>query len=250
MKRLVFVSIILLLLSSCGYQKLLVYEPSAKEEISTFFSNGIPIGSFSSEDEFLLFSVDETSLFGSAYLRVWLLYENKSSTAYLLEPYNVITLETEKEGEFFAEYLAESPSKILSTIDEQEAATMIFKSIGGALEALTVDGTTIKSNTGKVHKINDEDEKRKIILQQTQNDLENTANWYNLFKNSFSSGVLRKNTVFLNQSVNGYLYFPIAKVNGTNMTYYSTDIKELNFSLLLKSKGISKKIKLVPTAVW
>ena len=251
MKRLILLLFILLLFFGCSNQKFIVYEPSTSDVVSSFFSNGIPIGSYSSDDEFILFSVDETQLFGKAYLRVWILYENLSDNSYLLEPYNVIKLQAEKENIFYSEYEAESPSKILSAIDEEEATAMIFKAIGGALESMTIEGTTIKSNSGEVYTINDKKEKQNQILQKNQTEIQNTANWYSLFRNSINSGVIRKNTVFPNQSVNGYIYFPLGKVIGSgSWGDFEVDIDELNFKLLISSKNGQKIIKLNPTVVW
>jgi hypothetical protein len=251
MKKLILLLFFPLIFFGCASKKFLVYDPSTSEVVSSFFSNGIPIGSYSSEEEFVLFSVDETQLFGKAYLRVWLLYENLTADSYLLEPYNVIKLEAEKDNVFYSEYIAESPSKILSAIDQEEATAMIFKAIGGALESMTVEETTIKSNTGTEYAINDKKEKQKQILQNNQIELQNNANWYNLFRNSISSGVLRKNTVFPNQSVNGYLYFPLGKVHGSNTgDAFAIEIDELNFNLLMVSKNGVKKIKLTPTTIW
>jgi hypothetical protein len=251
MKRLILLLLFPLLFFGCANQKFIVYEPSTSDVVSSFFSNGIPIGSYSSNDEFVLFSVDEAQLFGKAYLRVWLLYENLTDNSYLLEPYNVIKLQAEKENSFYSEYEAESPSKILSAIDEAEATAMIFKAIGGALESMAVEGTTVKSNTGEVYTVNDKKEKQNQILQNNQIGLQNTANWYSLFRNSISSGVLRKNTVFPNQSVNGYIYFPLGKVIGSNsLDHFGIDIDELNFKLIISSKNGKKIIKLNPTVVW
>ena len=252
MKKLIFLIVLSLLLSSCSGNKYLIYEPSPTDEIFTFYSNGMPIGSYTADSSFILFSADEIDLFGKPYLRVWLLYENTSNSIYTLEPYNLISIEAERKGKLFSKYTAESPTKILSAIEEREAMEQILITIGGALEAISTEGTTVEGYSGTVYKIHDEKEKRDAIIQRTGYDLLNTANWYNIFKNSFSSGVLRKNTVFPNQSVNGYIYFPLNKVNGSNIYNDGSrvDINEINFKLLIKNENDIKRVELVTTTIW
>ncbi len=112
-----------------------------------------------------------------------------------------------------------------------------------------------------IYTINDKKEKIKSILRQNHNDLQNTENWYNIFKNSINDGVLRKNTVFPNQSVNGYIYFPIALAANTDNIYVSNfgndnsygneiNINDLILNLVIKTKNDFIKIKLTPTTVW
>ena len=155
MKKLLLVCLLIGIINGCSVKRFLVYEPTSANDIFTYYSNGIPINSISTDDAFILFAVDETELFSKAYLRVWLLFENTDSVAYILEPYNFLTLYAERDNDKFSDFYAESPTRILNAIDEQKAVTMVFQAIGGTLEAMNVDGTRIKSNTGVTYQVND-----------------------------------------------------------------------------------------------
>jgi len=258
MKKITLFFLTLFLIYGCSSTKhFLVYEPYSDQNIFYFFQNGIPIGSLTSQEQLILFSVDEVRMFRMPYLRVWLLYENKSTSPNLIEPFKMVTVAAEdKKGNKVNNYLAESPTKILNEIDEQAAVTKILQTIGGALEVMSTQATKIKSNTGNEFIVNDANEKRIAIMKQNKADIDDTALWYETFKQSINSGVLRKNTVFPGQSVNGYIYFPLSDINGSDNSnwgnYNSPNVKiqELTFSLLIETTFGKKAIKLNPIKVW
>ncbi len=238
-----------ILFIGCSPTHYFTYEAKPSKDTNTFYSNGIPITSYKNNQEFLLFTTQETSLDSKKYLRVWLLLQNNSDLPYLLEPYNIIEIIGTDGVETFT-FKPQSPTKILDNIEAEKNASMILTSIGGALKAMTTEGTKIKDNNGNEYKINDKEEKRDRVIELTNNDLNNTANWYNLFENSLNAGVLRKNTLFPHNSINGYIYFPLGDKFENSLSIAQYNINDFKFEIKLKLNNTIKIIELSPVSVW
>jgi len=201
-----------------------LFEPVSAPGIFTIYSNGTPIASLSTDSLLVLLSLDQTEIAGDSYFRLWVLTQNLSDTVTLLEPSKIFTVNATPKGfgdssntpwwsdtnsyrrEDFA-MRPKSPTEILNEINEEEATHTILTAIGGALEAASQRNTTVTSNRGEEYVIHDAREKRDAVNQQTAASLASIANWYDVFKSSVTSGILRKNTLFPGQSVNGYIYF-------------------------------------------
>lgn len=250
-----------------GTTSYMTYQAKPSSDTYNFYSNGIPITSYSNNQTFVLLTAQETSLFNDAYIRVWLLIQNNSDSTYVLKPYDIIELDIstpqwhyyEKNGNYLPitepdsySLKPQSPSVILSTIDAEKNTELILKSIGGALKAMAVEGTTIKDNNGNVYSVNDKEEKREKIIDRTNNELNNTANWYNMFERSFNAGVLRVNTLFPHKSINGYVYFHLPSyINGSSSGSVSLpNVKDCKFVIKLKLDNTTKIIELSPYNVW
>ncbi len=109
-------------------------------------------------------------------------------------------------------HVPESPTKILANISNEKAKSLIVQSIGGTFETMSINPTTAKTRLDDgstlTTTLNDKKEKQDIVTNRTANTMANTAIWYDTYINSVSNGILRRNTVFPGQSVNGYIYFP------------------------------------------
>jgi hypothetical protein len=211
----------------------LVYEAEPTPESYSFFSNGIPITVFEVDEAEVMFSASEENILGKAYIKVWLLYLNKTDENYLLEPYNFMSLESTDYGHK-QKHNAKSPGKILSELEEQESVDQVLNTVGTALKLLS----------------SKEDAETEIAVQHKINSRD-ISSLYNVFKESFNAGVLRKNTVFPGQSVNGFVYFPIeGAANSNDYGYVKTYIDELQFALLLYANGLEYRFKLNPGKIW
>ena len=207
-------SMIILTVIFCGCAHTsvpLLFEPVSAPSISTIYTNGVPIASVSTDSLFLLLALDQTQIAGDKYFRLWILAQNVSDTNMLLEPSKTFMLnadpkELSKVQKNFS-MSAQSPTVILNSIEDEEATHSIITAIGGALEAASAKNTTITSNRGDKYTVHDVHEKRDVINQQTSSSMTSISNWYSIFKSSITSGILRKNTLFPGQGVNGYLYF-------------------------------------------
>lgn len=70
-----------------------------------------------------------------------------------------------------------------------------------------------------------------------------TAILYDIFQSSVNSGILRRNTIFPGESVNGYIYFPIpADENG----FLLIKPESHNYRLFITTQIGSKVIEFTP----
>jgi len=225
--------LIIITLSGCSHERFIVYEAEPTPESYSFFSNGTPITVFDTDSAKIMFSASEEKILGKACLKVWLLYLNKSSDNYLLEPYNFMSLASEDYGSK-QKYEPMSPSAILKSMEDQEAVDQVLNTVGSALKLLT----------------SNEDAENEIAAQYRVNS-RNVTSLYEIFRESFNAGVLRKNTIFPGQSVNGFVYFPLEGVTNSNdYGYNKTYIDKLQFTLLLYYNGYEYRFKLKPGEAW
>jgi hypothetical protein len=211
MKYLIIV-ITILIFYGCAHTIVpIIFEPVSVPNVSTIYSNGVPLASSSIDNVSFLLSLDQTEISGNEYFRLWVLFQNESDSTMLLEPskiFSIIAIPKKASGigqEFTMQ--AQSPTIILNKVENAEALRSIMTAIGGTLEAVSAKNTTVTSNHGDRYEINDASEKRDKINERTSSSLVSISNWYSIYKSSISSGILRKNTLFKDQSINGYLYF-------------------------------------------
>lgn len=209
----ILIILILLTLGCASTVPVTKYMPEKSDDIFPFFSSGQPIAAVGSENAFMLLSLDPDYMAGRPYIRLWMLYQNISDEPYLLEPLQVADLITTRISSGRSKTNdPESPTKILAHISNEKAATMIMQAIGGSLQALAAEPTTattrLDDGSSAITTFNDRSEKQGRIADRTAGAMANTSMWYDIYQSSISDGILRRNTVFPGQSVNGYIYIP------------------------------------------
>lgn len=238
---------VLILLSGCASTTPeAVFLPVRSSETVPFFRNGIPIGALKSDSSIVMISLEPTEIAHHKYMRLWLLYMNNSNTPFLLEPLKALVLHLERKDNSFEDILPDSPTQILAHIKNEEATSMIFQAIGGTLEALSAQPTTIKSSKGEEWKVNDKSAKVEAITNKTAASMANTALLYDIFKGSVNAGVLRRNTIFSLESVNGYVYFSIPTIEGHFADKISLDPSKYNFKLTINTQFGEKTVDFEP----
>jgi hypothetical protein len=189
------------------------YLPEQTENVLPFFTAGQPIAAVETPRSFLLLSLEPTVLANRPYVRLWILYHNISQEPYLLEPlrFTSLTITSISLGRSESSD-PESPTKILADISNEKASALIMQAIGGTLQAMAARPTTavtrFDDGSSATTTVYDETEKQERAVDRTASAMVNTAMWYEIYQNSVSDGILRRNTVFPGQSVNGYIYFP------------------------------------------
>ncbi len=189
------------------------FMPEQSQNVFPFFTSGQPIAAVQSVNAFILLSLEPTILADRRYFRLWILYQNISEEPYLLEPLRFVslTIASISKGKSGTS-TPESPTKILADISNEKALSMIMQAIGGTLQTMAARPTTAETrfNDGSsaTTTINDQQEKQDMVADRTAKAMANTAMWYEIYQNSISDGILRRNTVFPGRSVNGYIYFP------------------------------------------
>ena len=242
------------------------YLPEQRQNVLPFFTSGQPIAAAQADEAFMLMSLEPTHVAGRPYIRLWLLYQNTSDQPYLLEPLKFTTLTAKCISRGMSESsMPESPTKILAHISNEKSKKMIMQAIGGTLQAMAVKPTTArtevyaKSSPGlpaftATTTVNDESEKRAEVHDRTVNAMMNTSMWYELYQNSISEGILRRNTLFPGQSANGYIYFPfnlplVERYDPNRNRVVKDDLchsKDFRYIVSLDMTTVTQEIKFVP----
>ena len=247
---LILVLITLILYGCASTKPPIIYLPTQNSEVMSFYRNGLPFGVISTDSSFIIVLLEPTKVAGTKYMRLWLLYKNSSKTPYLLEPLEAVKLRflgIQSDKKSFDNIAPESPTKILAHIKNEKTVNLIMQTIGGTLKTISTEPTTITGPKGERWVVNDRDDKVDAIRAQTMTSMINTAILYDVFMNSVSSGILRRNTIFPGESVNGYLYFPLPEVIKPYHTRKSSvEPENYNYRLSVSTQFDSRVIELTP----
>jgi len=220
----------LLLVSGCASTvPMAVYQPRETSEIQSYFQNGAAIAAIEGDNMLALAQIEPVTIMGTKYVRLWLLVENQSNEPLLLEPMkcarltiesmsNVRRLGGKNVGFKPVDLVPASPTAILASISNAQASEAILSSIGAALEAGAQRPTTATTRDAQgqhvqTTTVNDLPQKQQAILEARAARAASRAAWYEAFNSSVNEGILRRNTLFTGQGVNGYVYFKVGFVN-------------------------------------
>ena len=251
MKKLIFpllLSVIVALLTGCASSSPpTIYFPSETSDVHAFYKNGLPIGTVNFDSATVMLAMEPASVVGTEYMRLWFLCQNKAQADFLLEPLKCAKLTFIGSKKTYENVEPEAPSVILSHIDNEMAAKMIGQVIGGTLQSIAAEPTTITDPQGGQWKSNDKAEKVNTIVDKTTSSMATTGTMYSLFKSSINSGILRRNTIFPGESVNGYIYFPLPKAFRTSFNDYMTiDPSKYRFVLDLNVQSKNQQVEFTP----
>jgi hypothetical protein len=218
-----FIFCVVLLLYKCSSTvPLAVYLPQQTAELKSFYRNGLPLGVIKMDSSIAMVLLEPVTVVNKKYMRLWFLYKNNSNSEYLLEPMKCLKLNMEKINDSKKHYdniSPESPTKILADIENAQATATIFQVIGGTLEAMSTKPTKVTDPKGKEWTIDDRDYKKDVIINRTGALVSATETMYDIFKQSVNTGILRRNTVFPGESINGFVYFPVPQVERPQYQY-------------------------------
>lgn len=206
-----------------------IFYPKETENTKTYFLNGIPFSVINLDSSYMVISLDKEKIAGYQYMRLWLLYQNKSEKPYLFEPLKALKLVFYKKKERLT-INPTSPTEILSRIDSEKLRKQILQIIGGALQTVSAELTpeaTVTTPSGNIYVIDDKTAGEKII-DRTAINMQSTSYMYEAYKNSVNNIVLRRNTVFKDKNIMGYVYFYIPgikpeKLNSINLYLTTQD---------------------------
>jgi hypothetical protein len=110
-----------------------IFIPHEGTRISSFYRNGLPIGTIDEGSSFIMVSMENVSVAGNEYMRPWFLCKNKSSNSFLLEPLKAVNLKIIVGKQLrYTPIFPESSTKILAHIENEKAKSLILQAIGGA----------------------------------------------------------------------------------------------------------------------
>lgn len=236
----------LVAVSGCSSESLLVkkyknvYEPVKQDGITSYYIAGIPFGAFGTDKYSVIFSLQPTSIEKDEYLSLWVLYKNLDDAEYLLEPARLVKMNLSSKGAKINSINPSSPLAILNEIEKSKQADLVTTAITGALKSITY-----KSEVGK-----------ELSSQNTDRKILDIESWYNLYAESISNGILRKNTIFKDKSVNGLIYFyspypkeePLIIHGQTYKQGKVFDFNDFDISIDVQLPDGSKEIKFIRMA--
>ena len=190
-----------------------IYYPTQTELTNTYFLNGIPFSVSNRDSSYSIVSMETDKIAGYKYFRLWVLYQNKTTVPYLFEPLKAFKLICQVKDKEYT-LVPTAPSEILSRINSEKLGKQILQVIGAALQTVSAElspEATVTDPSGSVYKINDKNASGKIG-ERTAEKMQGTSYMYQAYKNSINNIVLRRNTVFQDKNIMGYIYFSIPDI--------------------------------------
>ncbi|MBU1356282.1 MAG: hypothetical protein KJ620_06905 [Candidatus Edwardsbacteria bacterium] len=195
-----------------------IFYPTITELSKTYFLNGIPFSVTNRDSSYIVLALEQDKIAGYNYMRLWLLYQNKIDNPYLYEPLKSLRLVIDSKKDIY-NISPTSPTEILSRIDSEKLGKQILQVIGGALQTVSAGMSpeaTITDPSGGVYKIDDKNASGNIINRTVVN-MQSTSYMYEAYKNSVNNIILRRNTVFKDKNIMGYVYFNIPNIKPKNV---------------------------------
>jgi hypothetical protein len=208
----------------------------------------MPIGIFFSDSAFYMYSLDTATVDSEKYLRMWLLYKNQSQTPYLLDPMKCLRLHMQSRQRSFSDILPTRPSKMLESLDNRQAIDEVSEKIGKALQALALIQTSSSSLeeyfiqwgaiSGPFYYMHGK------FAPSREGSL--SADLHAIFTDGINSGILGRYTVYPNNSVNGFIYFPFPGLRWNATTAGFSEAAEYVYTVELITPTGSKLIQFTP----
>jgi hypothetical protein len=219
-------------LTSSAARPPMILVPESKPGFATYYQQGQAIAAAANESTSVLLAADRCDLFGAPYLRIWLLYFSRMDSPVLLEPISTVAIRAYSASGSCYVGQPELPYKLTAQGENAKVRAQIATIFGGALQSIgaamgaqpqpttiRTSGTTITGphNThydvsGQTSTVNDQGEKLaardEAIRAQTERRMDAVTSAHEMFAASLNAGLLRKQTVFPQSGVNGYIYVP------------------------------------------
>lgn len=198
--------IFIMILNGCGASITpALYIPEQHNGVKLVYRNGNPFAYGKSDSISFFVSIEPEIIVGKQYMKALVLLRNNSQNEILIEPEKIASIKIPMIDSILLRPMP--PYNILKDIDDKKASDLILQTIGGVINSVSVQPTTVQSSTGGTYTIDDTDQKRKNIANETMAANNATEMMYELYKSSVNSGILKIHTLFPGESINGYIYF-------------------------------------------
>lgn len=182
-----------------------LYIPEQTNETKLIYRNGNPFA-FGKNDSISFFiSIEPEIIVRKQYMKALVLLRNNSQNEILIEPEKIASIKVPEANNALLPPI--QPYTILQDIDDKKASDLILQTIGGVINSVAAQPTTVQSSTGVTYTIDDAGQKRKNIAKETMAANNATEMMYEMYKSSVNSGILKIHTLFPGESINGYIYF-------------------------------------------
>ena len=221
-------------------------------------STHTPIGVFFADSGLYMYTIESAVIKDEKYIRVWLLYKNLSQTPYDFDPMKCVKLHMKGRKYSYNNLTPDPPLKILAGLENSAAVAEIAESVAIPLRSMAKKQTLMEREGIHFEKL--------LYIEAILHDPKwNTradkigAQWYgpagagtmssdlyHVFNSGVNDGVLKRHSVYPDNSVNGYIYFPFPgtnyKVDGTGFP----EAFEYNYTLVIATRTGIKTIDFTP----
>jgi hypothetical protein len=235
----------------------LILVPAPTQRSATYYQHGQPIASVAGDSASVLLAADDVTLYGKQYLRVWVLYFNRTDHPVLLDPLHSVVARASVAAEPAKKSrldhdavlthvgVPELPYKLMAEGEDERNRAQIATVIGGALETAVVGdrGDRATARTGD-------------ITRRTEWRVADIGAAHEMFAASFNAGTLKKHSVFPRAGVDGYLYIPLRPYTGegkyksagslTNDVGWMWPRQEIRYTVLLDLPGVVDSVTFAP----
>ena len=199
-----------------------VFAPSKGPHAQVYYRNGQPLAALEGDSSSAVINVTPFRLDGTNYLRVFVAYFNSGTQPVLVNPVSAVRARYKLlSWDDWSIAVPDAPTTILRKVESMKARAEIAAVLGAALNRtandLTTQSTSISGPTG-TYTMNDRPDKLRERNQETDKEWAAqsgaASRTFDMLAVSINEGVLRANTVFPGQGVEGYVYLPVALARG------------------------------------
>jgi len=213
--------------------------------------SSLPIGIFFSDSAFYMYSLETAIIDSEKYVRLWLLYQNLSQTPYDLNPMKCVKMHMKGRKYSYNDIPPAPPMMVHTMVDTEQIIARISETIGQSLRKMAVLRAEFtgqlepfdewaKATSGSQRPI------RWRLDVPPADDGTLSPRLYKIFRNSVSVGIMQRYTVFPNNGVNGYIYFPFPGINWKASKAGFHEALEYNYQIEIVTQSGSKIIEFIP----
>jgi hypothetical protein len=223
-----------------------------KESPNTYciYSAGssMPIGIFFSDSALYMYALDTAIVDSDKYIRLWMLYKNLSSLPYDFNPIRCTILHMHGKKDSFRDIYPEPPSVMLGKVNKESAVSKIAADVENILKRLAVVQTrsvfdeVIFDRWG--HQSMRIPHMHGRFRPSTEGSL--SADLYSIFTLSVNDGILKRYTVYPENSVSGYIFFPFPGLQWKITASGFPEATEYVYTIEIITQSGSKSIEFEP----
>ena len=226
-----------------------------KESSDTYCIYGtatsLPIGILYSDSAFYMYSLETAVIDSERYVRLWLFYKNLSQTPYDLNPRKCVKMRMKGRNRSYANIAPAPPMIVYTTVDTEQIIARISETVGRPFRAMAVLRAEFLGEGGAFEewasaKSGSQRSIRWILNIPPADDRSFSSTLFRVFRNSVGVGVMQRYTVYPNNSVNGYVYFPFPGIHWRATSSGFREAFEYNYQIEIATHDGSKIIDFVP----
>jgi len=226
-----------------------------KESPNTYCIYGagssMPVGIFFADSAFYMYALDTAIVDSEKYIRLWLLYLNLSQRPYDFDPMKCAKLHMSGKKSTYKDVSPDAPERILTVVRKQDAMDSISKTIAPQLKKLATLQTEFQWEewwTGTLGEsgMHPRPFARKPFIFAPSSKGTLSSGLYEILTNSLNDGILKRYSVFPENSVNGYIYFPFPGLNWKVTASGFPEATEYVYTVEVITQNGSKYIEFEP----